>query len=48
MLAVCSIQEEKSMEVMAERRDIYTRVPVICSFNLCDMIIVIHILRFIG
>jgi len=34
MLAMCLIAEEKRMEVLAGRRDIYTRVSAICWFNL--------------
>jgi len=34
MLAVCSICEEKSMEVKGGRRDIYSRVSAISWFNI--------------
>ena len=34
MLALCSIRKEKRMDVKAGRRDIYTQVPAISSFNL--------------
>jgi hypothetical protein len=34
MLVVCLIQQEKSIEVKAGRRDIYTRVPVISCINM--------------
>jgi len=48
MLAECRIREETRQEVYAGRRVIYTRVPAISWFNLCDVIIVILILRFVG